>query len=482
MLLALVVLTAAGAHAADTLPYTNRTLGYTGQSTTIRGDVKTLGLAGTTLGMPDTIQSTIDNPAGFAALGNGVAAELAVNTAKDSAIQTDSLGSIALGVGSNMYPWGFSVSYVAPRTEGQDYNISGVGDRKFTLGLEELRLSAGRVLWDRLSLGFGIGLLTASETLHTFSAQSSGFRFAGGLLLRLPSSLLFGASVQSGTNLAFLPWDPIAGFTGFFKEMQVPAKAGLGIAWIPNRFFRGGFSLDYIAPSSNIALLRSESSTIGGRPTFQPHLGVSYAAIDLRAIDVQISVGSYFEMSRTQGEPDRLHLTAGLEVKPWVLFFAWGMDLAYGYSSHVFAGGIDVLRLLSRLGALPREYRPPLGGVFPSISHSSDVGLPRFLVKDWEMDPRSQVRPQTIEAIGDHFRDSLGESLGNTGDELEDLGKGFVQDIKDVVKPRTKDVPKPKAKAVKNKVKVKKTKPTSRPKSQPRPDSPRKTSKPKQPS
>lgn len=456
----LTLLVGASALAADPLPYTTRTLGYTGQSTTIRGDVKTLGLAGTTLGMPDTIQSTIDNPAGFAALGNGVAAELAVNTATDSAIQTESLGSVALGAGVNNYPWGFSLTYASPRSEGQTYAVSGVGDRKFSLGLEELKLSVGRVLWDRISLGVGIGILTGSETLHTFSEQSTGFRFSGGLLLRLPQSLLFGASVHSGTNLAFAAWNPMSGFSGFFQEMQVPAKAAFGLAWMPNRFFRGGISLDYIAPSSSVALLRSESNTIGSRPTFQPHLGVSYAAIDLRAIDVQVSLGSYFEMSRTTGEPDRLHLTAGFELKPWVLFFAWGMDLAYGYSSHVFAGGIDVLRLLSRLGALPREYRPPLGGVFPSISHTSDVGLPRFLVRDWEMDPRSHVRQQSIEAIGDHFRDSLGESLSNTPDELNELGKGFVQDIKDVVKP----------------------KPTLRPKSRPRPGNRPKTSKPKRPS
>src|SRR4051812_35982784 len=52
--------------AIDTLPYATRTHSYNGWSTTPQGDLRTVGMAGATIGLADSFMAASGNPAGLA--------------------------------------------------------------------------------------------------------------------------------------------------------------------------------------------------------------------------------------------------------------------------------------------------------------------------------------------------------------------------------------------------------------------------------
>src|SRR3712207_1459257 len=73
--------------AETTLPYRNRIHGYSGWSTTIRGDIRTIGMSGAVTGLADSFIASGENPAGLAMTLDKVAAQITGNRIYDSDIQ-----------------------------------------------------------------------------------------------------------------------------------------------------------------------------------------------------------------------------------------------------------------------------------------------------------------------------------------------------------------------------------------------------------
>ena len=111
ILILLTLLAPTQAQANHELPYSTRTRAYSGISTTVRGDIRTVGMAGATVGLADTYLAAVDNPAGLAMTMNTGDLNFTRNWIYDSNVQ-DGLTPItsnSMGAALNMHPWGFSI-------------------------------------------------------------------------------------------------------------------------------------------------------------------------------------------------------------------------------------------------------------------------------------------------------------------------------------------------------------------------------------
>ena len=113
------------AGAQETLPYTARKLSFSGLSTSVQGDIRTVGMGGATVGLADTFLAAMDNPAGLAMTVGTGDIHFASNVIHDAHIQafdtTSNPDSIGLALG--LYPWALSVGYLSHYDESGDYGM-----------------------------------------------------------------------------------------------------------------------------------------------------------------------------------------------------------------------------------------------------------------------------------------------------------------------------------------------------------------------
>jgi hypothetical protein len=381
---------------ADPLPYTTRTHPYTGWNTTVSGDVRTVGMAGATVGLADTFLAAADNPGGLAMTLKDADANFSSNKIADRHVQNPDypITTGDIGVAATFYPWAVSLGYVTPSREGQPYSITGFpGQADVTVTTREFRLGVARVFADnRFSLGLSLNIGQGEEEIEFVNggpdsvehAYTLGATF--GSMYRLPNHLLLGASYTlpvtyhfdrpSGSNIP-----PVS---GFYQSILVPERFALGLGWIPNRYARTDVSLFVVGRSPGAALLGDEQSPIGDHVSVQPRLGGAYIFADYKNVRGTLFAGTYYEMNRIDDAGSRLHATAGVEVQPWIFTLGFGMDVAEQYSNFIYSIGVDIVRVLMKGRIVPKPYQPPHQGMFPSPVHLSDAGLPRPLVKDWQ--------------------------------------------------------------------------------------------------
>jgi hypothetical protein len=395
---------------ADTLNYTTRNHDYNGWTSTVNGDVRTVGMAGATIGLPDSYLSSRDNPAGLALLMETADETFTNNAISDGHIQERTypitLGSF--GLAAAFYPWAVSVGYVMTSREGMPYSLLNSSEVP-TVGISsrEWRVAASRVFFDnRISLGasFNFGRATEDFTFEQsdtpdLSGSEYDFAFTIGALGQLNQHVLLGLSYAFPITYNFTdasgPPTPIA---GFYKPLRTPGRIGAGIGWVPNRFFRADLSMVFIGRIDGAALLRDDSSLVGQSVTMQPRAGLSYIFAEFEEFRGTSFIGSYFEMSRIEGAPSRLHFTGGVEIKPWILTLGAGVDVAPNYSNIILGIGIDLIKVAQKLAIIPKPYSPPRKGLFPPARKYSDEGLPRGLVEHWRpTGPEMNV----IKVIGD---------------------------------------------------------------------------------
>ncbi len=385
------------ARAEPILPYTTRTHGYSGWSSTVRGDIRNLSMAGAVVGLADTFVSSAENPAGIAMAGRGLGLQITGNRVYDGDIQPYEapLTTSNLGVTSSAYPWGFSAGYWSPQYEGGAYRLgsdSGPRVRPEVL-TQEFRFAAGRVFFDnKLALGgsFVLGrsvqsieFLDTPEMDNSHTAYSIGASF--GAIYQLPKRWLLGATYSFPvTYLVDSVEDPSRGVGGFFQPVKTPYRVGLGVGWLPNRFFRAGLSFLVIGPTNGVALLSDNSKFVGANTTVQPRIGAYYTFAEYRELQMGIGGGTYLETSRVQNTPTRLHVTGALEIHPWIFKLGWGIDRAPRYVNYIASLGLDLIKIGRKLDLIPMGYRPPPhDGFFPPRTQQIDDGLPRPLVKNW---------------------------------------------------------------------------------------------------
>ncbi|OFZ84040.1 MAG: hypothetical protein A2603_15770 [Bdellovibrionales bacterium RIFOXYD1_FULL_55_31] len=378
------------------LPYSTRTQLYNGTSTTVHGDIRTVGMAGATVGLADTFIAASDNPAGLAMTLNNGDFNYTSNWVHDNRPQTfeSSIQTSNFGAALNPYPWGISLGYLNPYRESESYRIPADPNLRaidLNTGVREFRASAARVfLRNRLSLGVSL-VLGQSETEYgirgteLYTAQHSyalGATFGG--IVQLENRILLGLSYSLPMRYAGDPEKTLPGITNYFQPVLVPPKLAAGVGWIPNRFFRAGFSLFFIGSTPDAALMRDQAIAVGQHWTVQPRLGAAYQFADYKEFSGTAFLGTYYEVTRISEAASRVHATGGIETKPWIFTIGWGIDASAGYKNYLVTAGLDLFKVMQKMDLIPKPWSPSPAGTFPNVDGISDVGLSRPLVKNWK--------------------------------------------------------------------------------------------------
>lgn len=382
------------ASAYDILPYTTRTRNYSGWSTTVQGDLRSVGMAGATVGSGDSFLDATDNPASLAVTTNDANANFAENIIFDRNIQAfdNSLRASNIAASFSSYPWGFGINYRSRVLEGQPYAFASAPDSpvNYSIRTGDIYLSGARLFFeDRLAVGTTLILGQAEERAEspgsTFSDPGQTWAFGFGASWQFPSHLVLGMNFSPNMRYQFSdPKGASPQLKDFLQTIHVPFVFGMGLGWMPNRFFRAGIGFHILGATDDTALLRDDSVLVGVSPTFHPKLGFSYLALDYPELQVTFNLGTYLETSRIQDVSTRPHLTTSIELVPWIFAFGAGVDAALYYRNYIFSFGLDLVKTLEKLSLIPRGWHPPRGGAFPKIFHQSDEGLPRALTRDWK--------------------------------------------------------------------------------------------------
>lgn len=435
----------APAFAQGTLPYAVRTKPFSAWSTTTHGDIRTVAMAGATVGLADTFIAAINNPAGLAMTLDTADSNYTENFVYDDRIQdyNSSMATTSIGAAAALYPWAFAVGYISPYREADVYTLPSLAGQTGTLDLitRELHFSAARVFAkNRVSLGASLALCQSRSAVDTPNAASQGTRYfdysAGltlGAMFRLPRRFLLGTSYTFPIRYNFSPVDDATpALPGFSQPVLVPEHYAAGLGWIPNRFLRADITLDFVGTTPAAALVRDESIEVGNHTTIEPRIGIAYIFADYKDFRATAFVGTYLEQSRIEGAGARFHKTAGIEMKPWIFTIGWGIDSAPRYSNYLVSFGLDVFKIMGKADLIPQPWQPPFGGIGPTPLRNNDEGLARPLVDDWK--PKGpEIDP--IKA-GLDIPTRLEEKVIETGKTIQKASRAVFDSFKPFHKPR----------------------------------------------
>jgi hypothetical protein len=409
-----MIIAAPVAQATAPIPYTDRTHAYTGWSGVVRGDIRTIGMAGAMVGLGNTFIASGDNPAGLAMTLPGVQLQVTGNRIHDGDLQEyeQTLKTNNLGLAASLYPYGFSVGWWTPHNEGQKYVLPDGRIIDPRIEVNEFRLSAAHVLFhDRFSLGASVIFGKAMERLSfpdqpSLDRQETSYSVGLGLgaMIKLPRRVILGVAFTPSMHYSADPGaHPTEGISRFFEPVHTPVRMRLGLGWIPNRFFSAGAGVYFLGATQNTALLGDDSRSIGELVTLQPRVGAEYRWAEFKEFKADLALGTYLVPSRIQNSPTRLHGTFGTSFNLWVVNLGWGIDVAPRYTNYIYTAAIDVLRLFRKLDLIREDWHPPNGGLFPPMTRYSEDGLPRPLVKNWS----TRKKPTNILEIGKEFPERL---------------------------------------------------------------------------
>jgi hypothetical protein len=334
----------------------------------VKGDNNTIGMAGATVALPNSISAMESNPAGLAMNLGGLAAQINSFKLKDPELNrsADNISEYQWGVGTSVPPWGFGVTYYSPSSEQ-------VADSE--VSVRQLRLEVARLIGDRVSVGVALQFNKGIRKFDEEDFSGTHFSFQVGALYRLEDHWVLGASYTPAIDIA-----PASGTTGvsdfgFNQAIRIPSLSSFGVGFMPNRFFKAGLSVVAVSSTSDTALLWDQNVGYGQRYTVQPRIGASYVLAEYNFLKVELAMGSYFEVSRVDNQPDRIHGTFGLDINPWFLNTGVGTDLATSYKNWSVSLGIDIVRTLRTFEIIPRDTVPPFNGTLPPLFKISANGL-----------------------------------------------------------------------------------------------------------
>jgi len=368
MLALLLILFANNASAqVPGISYPQRFFPYQGWGAIVRGDTNTIGMAGATVALPNTISAVEANPAGLAMTLPSVSAQINSYSVQQPELNRsgEAVKEYQWGLGANLPPWGFALSYYS--TASEKVGSSEIDIRQFRMGV-------GRLLGKRLAVGFNFEVHKADREFNgnTYNAGKIGWRL--GVLYKLKDHWILGASYAPALIIDAGAEDtPSSGFNQAIEEPQI---VSFGVGFLPNRFFKAGFSVLAVGGTERTTLLFDQNIPYGQRFTLQPRVGASYVLAEYNWIKAEFATGSYLEVSRIGGQSDRLHFTFGLEVNPWFINTGVGSDLSSHYKNFSASLGIDIVRTARFFGIIPKDPVPPYQGVLPSMTRISNDGLP----------------------------------------------------------------------------------------------------------
>ena len=337
---------------------------------TPQGDVRTLGMAGAILGIPESLMATQDNPAGLTLTLDQPGIQSGRQWLKAPRVfgPNTRLETLQTQVGGGYQGWGLSFGSLSRQIDQSEDTI---------LSQQALYLGFARSFSERkLSLGVQLLLHSAdlSSPLESRSGQAPGI--GAGILYRFPYRILAGASFHTGSELSL---------EDVRAPIHIPWRMGIGLGFAPNRALRLGVSGVWVGATSQARLLSDPSRAVGAQPQFQPRIGLSYSLLDTERADLQITSGLYHESSRITGERARLHYTYGLNMSIWLLNINAGADRAEQFHNRSIYVGLNVVKLLQRFELLPTlNTLPPEGTrkLFPNPFVMDERGLALNLVED----------------------------------------------------------------------------------------------------
>jgi hypothetical protein len=361
-------------------PYTTRIHDYNGWNSAVRGDTNTVGMAGANVAMPNSISSSEANPAGYAMELSALSAQINNNTIRDNNIQKDGgrYDSSQWGLAVSPPGWGLGIAYYSPSSEiGRYISQSGI-EGPAEVSVKELRFTVAHTFLNtKLSVGIAAKFMKAVREIDGFSDDKTAWGIQIGALYRLVDHVVLGGSFSPQTTIdPSIPPSGQSAINGFDRAIISPARLALGIGWMPNRFFKAGVSVFVIAPTKNTALLYDQTLAYGQKTSIQPRVGASYVLAEYTNFKMEWAAGMYYESSRIDTEPSRLHYTTGLEANPYFINTGAGFDLAPGYQNVMLSVGIDLVRLARTYNIIPKDPVPAYDGFFPSFHQISADGMP----------------------------------------------------------------------------------------------------------
>ncbi len=396
----LAALTVAALAAAPTFAY-GAPAAYSLYSGTIRGDVRIVGMGGATTALPDDYFGAVNNPAGPALTLKGIDLQLTGSGIEDH-LQTNpgtSVTAVTTGVAMLFSDFGASIGTAVP--------FEAISPSLEDIYLREYRPTISAAFFDhRLAIGFGL----AFEVLNETESSLSGLRTSFGALYRFPKRILVGLSYSPSL---------LMGPDAQGRYFSLPHDASIGVAWIPNRSFRGGVALHWLAAEQDTVRFHDPSEIVGATPAMQVHAGFSYELLSFRKTEALVYSGTYLESTRSV-EGSRLHYTAGFELTPWLLDASVGLDVASGYRNIMGSIGLNVAAILRGVHVMPASVPPPPAGALPRPFEVSDDWLPEQLM-DSPDDAFKAIGPEL-----DDYRRSIKNLPRNidkpsVGDDLKGL-------------------------------------------------------------
>jgi len=424
--------------AAPPFPYSLRTKPYTGWNSAVRGNNTVIGMSGATVALPFNIASSELNPAGFAMLMGSVNAQISGTEIQDRQIQDydTKMKSDFYGLAVNPPPWGFAVTSYSPTLERASYNAPATGRNvEAEVSVRELQFTASRMfLESKLAIGVGLNLAKGNREIGggNDNRVSTGWKIGG--LYKLPRHFTLGLAITpqntiggnpSAANLTDMP--------GFSQDIIMPTVIGAGMGWTPNRFFQAGLSLLYVGKTKDTALLRDESIGVGQYATLQPRVGGTYTFFQFDHWKGDLALGSYYEVSRIQGEPNRLHGTMSVDVNIYMFNTGFGIDRATGYRNLMIGVGIDIIRTLRAFDIVPKDAVPPYNGFFPRADRVSADGLSEGL-------SAGEVKSVPTQSLGD-VRQIIEDAPGKIADKFSGKTVEPEPKTKKKIPPKKKKAP-----------------------------------------
>ena len=382
-LLGMVTASSAFAQYPD-INYTNRTKPYAGWTSIVKGDNNTVGMSGATVAIPNSIAAMEGNPAGFAMFLGGLGAQINSNNLKDphTAKGDSDITEYQGGVGTSAPPWGFGVTYYSPSTEYVDNS---------QVSLREARVSVAHLIGKDASIGASLEYVKALREFGAGDFNGGTLSFQVGGLYKMSDQWVLGASFSPEVDIGPAGSENPDPF-GFNQTVKMPSLTTVGVAFVPNRFFKAGAEFVLVGGLSDTTLLSDQNIAYGQSRTLQPRFGTSYIIAEYQALKIELATGSYYEVSRVGGTSNRFHGTFGLDVNPWFINTGVGTDIASGYKNWVASVGIDLVRTARTFGVIPKDTVPPYSGFFPPAFKHSAEGLP----DGFTLGQEKKVAPESV--------------------------------------------------------------------------------------
>ncbi len=258
--------------------------------------------------------------------------------------------------------WGFGIGVNSPYfVELPIESDSGSFREKRTLKLaiETFNLPISYRITDEWSLGINIQSYMAKQryqfsttnpsvSSRDVSGQNERSAVSTGVMYRPNESWSVGLSYQPRVEFSMdTSLNSQTGGVNWFRDIVIPAKTALGIAYREKRFIYS-LDLDYFEGLENTVYVGSELIPQFRRVQFDQeaklvlHGGFEWNAISNRLWDLYLRMGTYNEPPRIKGNSSRQHLALGTELRYWILALSVAVDGAEDFTNLATGFGISL--------------------------------------------------------------------------------------------------------------------------------------------